>query len=175
MYKGGPLHSVAQLASCSWSVWAHRHLPTTLLFTHPLALCKSRDSECLHKGIISSCQVLRRSPNHPGQMLKVRYQKEKPFLKVLHKWEGTLGTWLQSAPLWLPLSTFTGFLEKGWYQILMMMLTKLNNPGIVSLQFSSFLCSLWSNSHSLGRISFQTWSLATEESFRKFLTLESIK
>lgn len=39
----------------------------------------------LQTGTLSSCQALRRSPAHLGQMIKVRYQKKKPFLKVLHK------------------------------------------------------------------------------------------
>lgn len=169
MYKSSPLHSAAQLATCSWSVWSHRHLPATLLFAHPLALCISRDSGCLQTGTLSSCQVLRRSPAHPGQMLKVRYQKEKPFLKVFHKWEGTLGTWLLSAPLWLPLSTFTGFLEKGWYQIFMVMVIKLNNPGIMISQWSSFLCSLWNYSHSLEIIFFSKLIFSKRRKFQKIL------
>lgn len=39
----------------------------------------------LQAGTLSSCQALRRSPAHLSQMMKVRYQKEKPFLKVSHK------------------------------------------------------------------------------------------
>lgn len=39
----------------------------------------------LQAGTLSSCQALRRSPAHLSQMIKVRYQKEKPFLKVSHK------------------------------------------------------------------------------------------
>lgn len=70
-----------QLATCSvYSVWSQTQ-PETLLFLHLLPLCISRVSGCQQTGTPSSHHVLRRSPSHPSQMVKVRYLKEEQFSK----------------------------------------------------------------------------------------------
>ena len=78
IFRMGP--AFHQLATCSAHSCDHRlrQKPRCSLTS---SSSHFRSSGCQQTGTHSSHHVLRRSPSHPSQMVKVRYREEEPFSK----------------------------------------------------------------------------------------------